>query len=413
MEKLTQPLYSKKTLPQLLLGALTALLFSAFIYLADFGIEIKALNTIDALLAFWLLLHIPKKALLFAGFFIGLLWFYWISYSFKYTGNGAIAPFVVLGFGIVYMLFFGVLALSDKAYIRALLLFALSFFAPMNFNWMQLSLPFVESYIGIYKWQLALVLLALSLDSLIQNKRYKPLPLLLLLGALNYTGYPPQEDAPLKIKLVQTDVKQSEKWTKAALRPTILMIYNEIERAAKEGYDLVVLPESVVPLYLNKTPKLIEQLQYLSTDIDIVLGALLYENGKNYNVAYHFDRNGNYEIAKKVVLVPFGEYIPLPKFLQKWVNDTFFGGGSDFITAKKPTDFTIQGIKFRMAICYEATTEKLYTGNPKYMIAISNNAWFAPSIEPTLQNLLIRYYARRHGTTVYHSANYKGTGVIK
>ena len=413
MKDLTDLLYLRQTLKQLLLGAVTAGLFSAFIYLGYFGFTPKLLNTLSALGAFWLLLHIPKKSVLAAGFFIGILWFYWISYSFKYTGNGAVAPFVVLGFGIIYMLFFGVLSLTDKPYLRALLLFALSFVTPMDFNWMQLSLPFVESYIGIYKWQLALVLLALSLDGFIQDKKYKFLPLLLLLGALNYTGYPPRENAPLKIKLVQTDVKQDEKWTKAALRPTILMIYNEIENAAKEGYDLVVLPESVVPLFLNKTPQLIEQLQYLATDIDVVLGALLYENGKNYNVAYHFDRNGNYEIAKKVVLVPFGEYIPLPKVMQKWVNDTFFGGESDFVTAKKPTDFTIKGVKFRMAICYEATTERLYAGDPKYMIAISNNAWFAPSIEPTLQNLLLRYYSRLHGTTIYHSANYRGTGVIK
>ena len=413
MKKVTDILHSQKNSSQLLLGALTALLFSAFIYLSNVGIEIKLLNTLTAVAGFWLLLHIPKKAVLAAGFLIGILWFYWISYSFKYTGNGAIAPLIVLGFGIIYMLFFGLLALSDKPYIRAFLLFALSFVAPMDFNWMQLSLPFVESYIGIYKWQLALVLAALSLDGLIKEKRFKPLPLLLLLGALNFTGYPPREDAPLKIKLVQTDVKQDEKWTKAALRPTVLMIYNEIENAAKEGYDLVVLPESVVPLFLNKTPQLVEQLQYLATDIDVVLGALLYANGKNYNVAYHFDRNGNYEIAKKVVLVPFGEYIPLPNFMQKWVNDTFFGGGSDFVTAEKPTDFTIRGVKFRMAICYEATTDRLYAGNPKYMIAISNNAWFAPSIEPTLQNLLLRYYARKYGTTIYHSANYRGTGVNK
>lgn len=393
---------------------MTAVFFSAFIYLSDLGVELKVLNTLDALVAFWLLLHVPKRTLLLSGFFIGIFWFYWISYSFKYTGNGYIAPFIVLGFGVVYMLYFGVAALSDKPYIRAFILFLVSFYAPLHFNWMQLSLPFVESYIGIYKWQLALVLGALSLYELVPKKELRPLVLVLLLGALNlFTPYPPREDAPLKIKLVQTDVKQEEKWTKAALRPTVLMIYRQIEQAAKEGYDLVVLPESVVPLFLNKNPKLVEQLQCLATDIDVVLGALYYEGGKNYNVAYHFDQNGNFEIAKKVVLVPFGEYIPLPKFMQKWVNDTFFGGASDFTTAKKPHDFTIQGVEFRAAICYEATTKELFANNPRYMIAISNNAWFAPSIEPTLQNLLMRYYARKHGTTIYHSANFRGTGVVK
>ena len=408
-----QQLTTKQSLQSILLGFVTALLFSIFIYLADMGIEIKTLNTITALIAFYLLLHIDRKALLSAGFFIGIFWFYWISYSFKYNGAGYIAPFVVLGFGIVYMLFFGVAALSDKPYTRALILFGMSFVAPVDFNWMQLSLPFVESYLGICKWQLAVILLSLSLGSLIPKKQLKPLPFLLLLFAINYHDYPLRENAPLKIKLVQTDVKQEDKWTKKALRPTILMVYKKIEEATHQGYDLVVLPESVIPLFLNRHPTLVDQFLLLSRNIDIVLGALMIENNKHFNVTYHFSDGKNIEIAKKVVLVPFGEYIPLPSFLKKFVNDTFFEGASDFVTAKKPTDFTIKGIRFRNAICYEATTDTLYQNDPKYLIATSNNAWFAPSIEPTLQNLLLRYYSRLHGTTIYHSANYKGTGVVR
>jgi apolipoprotein N-acyltransferase len=118
-------------------------------------------------------------------------------------------------------------------------------------------------------------------------------------------------------------------------------------------------------------------------------------------------------VAKKLVLVPFGEYIPLPDFMKKFVNDTFFAGASDFLTAKHPTDFLIKGVKFRNAICYEATCKELYVGNVQFMIAISNNAWFTPSIEPTLQKLLMEYYARKNGVTIYHAANAAGTGVIK
>jgi len=70
-------------------------------------------------------------------------------------------------------------------------------------------------------------------------------------------------------------------------------------------------------------------------------------------------------------------------------------------------------VKFRNAICYEATCEELYKGDIKYVIAISNNAWFLPSIEPTLQKLLMEYYARRHNVTIYHAANMSGTGIIK
>jgi len=290
------------------------------------------------------------------------------------------------------------------------MLFALSFFEPFDWNWMQIELLFVDSYIGVFKYQLFFVLAALSLPNYLKFK-YKDASLFLLILALNFTPSI-EKEAPLKIKLVSTDISQDKKWIRASLRPTISMAFKEIKNARDAGYDLVVFPESVFPLYMNKSQKLIDQLLLYSQDISIVAGSLYKENGNNYNVTYMFE-NGKYQMAKKLVLVPFGEYIPLPKFAQDFINDMFFAGQSDFVTAEKATDFTIKGIKFRNAICYEATCAEIYEGEVNYVIATSNNAWFAPSIEPTLQKLLMRYYARKNETTIYHSANYKGTGIIK
>jgi len=395
----------------ILLGLLTATFFSAFIYFAEFNLTNKLINTLFGLLALALFLYIPKKAIIYAGFFVGLFWFYWIGYSFEYQGVGYMTPIITLAFGFVYLLFFLPLYFTDKPYIRAFLLFGLSFVEPFDWNWLQIELIFVESYLGIFKWQLALILASLSLPSLL-SKRYKYTPLLLLLLAFNY-GYEKQADAPLKIKLITTDIKQDYKWKREALMPTVSMLFEEIQKAKNEAYEVVVFPESVFPLYMNKNPKLMNELLIASHEIAIVAGTLLIEDNKNYNVTYLFE-DGKYKIAKKLILVPFGEYIPLPAFARKFINDTFFSGASDFITAQEPTDFIIKGIKFRNAICYEATCQELYEGEDvQYIIATSNNAWFTPSIEPTLQNLLLKYYARKNGVTIYHSANYKGSGVIK
>lgn len=400
----------KTKITYLSLGVLTALFFSAFIYFEEYQLTSKLLNTLFGLAALALFLYIPKRAVLVAGFFIGLFWFYWIGYSFEYQGVGYMTPIITLGFALLYLLFFAPLALTNTPYIRAVLLFGLSFVEPLDWNWMQIELLFVDSYIGVYKYQLFIVLLALSSPALI-GSRYRYLPLLLLVAAINY-GYPTQEDAPLKIKLIQTQIPQEYKWSSPALAPTLEMIFQEIQRAQEQKYDVVLFPESVFPLYLNKNPLIIERLLLLSDSITIVAGALLQESGNNYNVTYMFHK-GKYTIAKKLVLVPFGEYIPLPKFAQNIINETFFAGASDFIKAEKATDFIIKGVKFRNAICYEATTQELYDGEPSYILAMSNNAWFTPSIEPTLQKLLLRYYARMNGVTIYHSANAKGTGVIK
>jgi apolipoprotein N-acyltransferase len=400
-----------KIIETILLGLLTAVFFSAFIYFEEYQLTNKLLNTFFALTALTLFLYIPKRSIPIAGFFIGLFWFYWIGYSFEYQGVGYMTPIITLAFGFIYLLFFLPLYFTNKAYIRAILLFGLSFVEPFNWNWLQIELLFVDSYLGIYKYQLFAILAALSLPQLISIKKYKFLPLIVLLFGINY-GYKEQKDAPLKIKLVQTDIKQENKWKRENRSYTIKMIENKISDAIKNSYDVIVFPESVFPFYMNLHPEVIAQMKQFSKSITIVAGSLLREHNHSYNVTYLFS-NTHVQIAKKLVLVPFGEYIPLPKFAQKFINDTFFSGASDFVTADKPTDFTIKGVKFRNAICYEATCEEIYKGDVQFILATSNNAWFAPSIEPTLQKLLLKYYARKNGVTIYHSANHSGSGIIK
>ncbi|MBN2869812.1 MAG: apolipoprotein N-acyltransferase, partial [Campylobacterales bacterium] len=355
------------------------------------------------------MLHAPGRSLPAAGFFIGLLWCYWIGFSFQYYGLGWARELVALGFGIVYLLFFGVLGLTSRPLIRAALLFGLTFVWPMDFNWMQPELVFVESYIGIQKWQFALVLAALALAGWFKGWK-KFLPLLLVFAAVQ-PRYAPPPLPDLKIKLVSTDIPQDFKWQSEQLASTVRDNFAAIDDAIREDYDLVVLPESAFPLYLNHYPELLSMLQERSHRIAILTGTLHEENGLNYNVSYFFD-SGAVTVAKKTILVPFGEYIPLPAFLRGWVNREIFGGGADFVTAEHPTDFTVNGVNFRNAICYEATRAELYTPEARYLIAISNNGWFKPSIEPTLQNLLIRFYARKNHTVVFHAANGGGSGIV-
>jgi len=323
--------------------------------------------------------------------------------------------FITLFFALLYTLFFGTLALTGNPLYRAGILFALSFVEVMDWNWLQVELPFVNTFFGIEKWQYALILSALSLLLYLaprkELKRFRYAPLLLLIGALNFST-PGFIEPPLKIKLYAPTLLQEEKWLPQNSKAITLDNLDAVKRAIREKYDLVVLPESAFPLFLNKAPQIEAILRKYSYQIDIITGALYVENGLHYNVSYHFS-DGKMEMAKKLVLVPFGEYIPLPEFLRSWVNKTFFDGASDFVTAKEPTDFIVKGVKFRNAICYEATCDEIYEGNPKYLVAISNNGWFHPSIEPTLQKLLMRFYAKKHHSIIFHSANMGGAGVIR
>lgn len=388
---------------------LIALFFSAYIYWEHFALTSKTLNTISGLIALYALLHAPKRTVVISGFWIGLLWCYWIGFSFQYYGLGWATWLVALGFGIVYALYYGTMALTTNPFLRAFILFGLTFVWPMDFNWMQPELIFVESYLGFEKWQFVLVLFTLALSGWFEGFK-KTFPLLLLIGAIQ-TSYETPPLPNLKIKLISTDISQDFKWQSERLDQTIQENFDAIDDAIAKGYDLVVLPESAFPLYMNEYDVISEALAKRSQHIAILTGTLHKEDGLNYNVSYLFDQ-GNITVAKKTILVPFGEYIPLPEFLRGWVNREIFGGGADFVTAEKPTDFTIKGVNFRNAVCYEATRKELYTPEVRYMIAVSNNGWFKPSIEPTVQKLLIRFYARKNQTIVFHAANGGGSGIV-
>ena len=63
---------------------------------------------------------------------------------------------------------------------------------------------------------------------------------------------------------------------------------------------------------------------------------LLYvEDNQIFNASY-FIVKIVLSIAKKVVLVPFGEEIPLPKFFVDLINDIFYNGATDYSKASSP-----------------------------------------------------------------------------
>jgi apolipoprotein N-acyltransferase len=172
-----------------------------------------------------------------------------------------------------------------------------------------------------------------------------------------------------------------------------------------------VLPETAFPYFLNKADEIVELLKEKSYEITIVTGALKLEANSVYNSTYVF-QNGQMRIFDKVVAVPFGEVNPLPEFMSKIVNNLFFNGAEDYKTAQKPSDFDIKGVRFRNAICYEATNAKIYEDRPKYIIAMSNNAWFLPSFEPTIQKMLMKHMSVKYGAVIYHSANKSSSFII-
>ncbi len=385
-------------------GLITAILLSAFIYLSYFNIEYRLIDTIFGLLGIYFLLTIPRKAMFIAGFLSGVLWFYWMIISLKYYDLIYLAPVLLLAIGVLYGFIFLLFTLYDKIYFRLIAIFAFTFLGPFGFDWMKFELLFIDSYLGTSKEDFLLILVSLLMIA--KLKKTKLLSIIPLFLAFSFENKTYIENPDIKISMPQVNLSQNLKWEKTYKEMILKNNFEYIDNAIHNKKDLIVLPETVFPLVLNKDEKVLTSLKNKSFEIDIIAGSLYLEKNQFYNVSY-FISKGNVQIAKKLVLVPFGEEIPLPKFFVDLINDVFYEGAEDYSKAKVPTDFIINNQKFRSAICYEATNEKIYQNlnGVKYMIAISNNAWFTPSIQATLQKLLLRYYSKKYNITIFHSVN--------
>jgi apolipoprotein N-acyltransferase len=344
---------------------IVSIFLSLPLYLIHFGIDFKFLNTIIIIIALFLFYKADIKSYPLIGFFTSIFWLWWIAMSFRYYGLTYLIPFIILGIGIFYGLVFWLLTfLRYKLIIILIFVFGFGYISPFGFNWFRYDVLLPHTYF--------------------YNKT-------------------PIQPAPLKIKIVTTHTPQNLKWEKEYIYKEIDDNFKNIDEAIKQKYEVVILPETVFPLPLNLYTDLMQILKKLSKKIVIVTGALSYQNKTYYNSTYVF-KNGKYKIYNKHILVPFGEYIPIP-CCKKFFNKIFFDGAEDYKASPTFVSYEIKGVKFLNAICYEATIEQLYKEKGKYIIAMSNDAWFVPSIETTLQKLLIEYYSLKYNKYVYHSRN--------
>jgi len=427
-------------------GLSIALLSSAFIYLAYWGFSHPFLNTILALTTLYLLLQEEKKVWFFTGLFIGLFWFWWIALSLQHYGMTWAVPIEIIIIMLSYgTIFWGIAWTAEKLssiianihvgwihppkystpsrpkvgeptlhelIIKTIGLLVVSYIHPFSFDWLKPELMFIESYIGIEKWQFTIVLLAITLSI------WKQQFLFLLLVVFAYQPNTVSHQSIDKtIALITTHTSVQDKWNKTLHQLQFDDVFKTIDQAIVDKKQLIIFPESIFPIFLNRSEALMNTFQEKAKHISIVTGGLYWDGKTPRNSTYIFTED-NITIANKVVLVPFGESNPLPDFLSDWVNEVFYDGAVDYIASTEVTNYKINGTTYRNAICFEATSEKLYEkdehGNyPQNMIVLSNNGWFHPSIESSLQKLLLQYYSEKYGTTIYHSVNMSESYVIQ
>jgi apolipoprotein N-acyltransferase len=391
-----------------------------------------------------------------SGFVAGVVFFavtlYWVNIVMTTYGH---LP-VVLSF-LLYLLLAAYLALywgiaswaacrlkEFRSYSFALTLpvfwVALEFlreFLLTGFPWATLGysqhdwLPMVQSadLFGVYGLSYLLVLSNTVIGECLllcrgENPQWRPgkaLAAVLLLLMLNY-GYGEwclQQDIDsrtetLSTAVVQGNIPQDLKWRPDNQINTVKTYRDLSLRAEQEGAsDLIIWPEAAMPFYFQDGGPLAESVAELATETkaSLLFGSPAYRrdsgNLSYLNSAFLLSRTAQVQgRSDKIHLVPFGEYVPLGKFLP-FVNKLVVGIGD--YSPGEINPLPIAEHQLGVLVCYEVIFPELareyVRQGSDLLVNITNDAWFGKSSAPWQHLAMARFRAIENRVWLARSAN--------
>ena len=354
------------------------------------------------------------------GFFLSGI--YWISHSLTYDEQFMyLIPFALILIPLFLGLFFGLGTLMAGPFIANNFVSVLIFCSSLSF------LDFLRSKIltgfpwnlWAYSWSwfpevLQLLnhigLFAFNLLSL----TIFCLPLLLIFKISkeekNYQSINIKKNNSLNVKIVSPnfDLKYNLNFTDIEKLVEKLIRYSEPENNKN---TIFIWPEGVFIGYELSEIKKFKNLfnTNFSDNQMIVFGINTKEDISNnfYNSLVLV--NNNLEVIhqyNKIKLVPFGEFLPFEKFLNKFGFKKITGGHGSFLKGKEQKNIIIDNFEILPLICYEIIfPELLQNKNFNLIFNISEDAWFGGSIGPHQHFAKAIFRAIESNTFVVRSAN--------
>jgi apolipoprotein N-acyltransferase len=195
----------------------------------------------------------------------------------------------------------------------------------------------------------------------------------------------------IKVALVQGNIDQSIKWNPSNQAGTIQIYRNLTLSSRPLAPDLVVWPETAVPLFFQEGGKLAQEVLATAEEIHayLIFGSPAYGlEGKSihyYNRAYLVSPQGKViEYYDKIHLVPFGEYVPLQRYLP-FIHRLVVSAG-DFRSGQKSMPLSFPKAKAGILICFESIFPELGRAMTKngaqLLVNITNDAWYGMTSAP-------------------------------
>jgi len=225
----------------------------------------------------------------------------------------------------------------------------------------------------------------------------------------------PATPGGVRIAVIQPAIDQPLKWDPNHATATLGITTSLTREAGAERPDLIVWPETALPVALRRSSDVLASLTDLSRRlrVPLLIGSLDVETGtppRLHNSAFLLSDRGIVGRYDKMHLVPFGEFVPLSGVLG------FVRGWAEFISELEPgsSPVVFQGppAPFGVVICYEGIfpdlVREFVKSGARVMVNMTNDAWFGRTDGPWQHLAMYPFRAVEHRTAVVRAAN---TGV--
>ena len=297
---------------------------------------------------------------------------------------------------------------------------------PAPFPWLLMGsatwkIPFLRSLYGVagvYGVSYWIVLVNVLIWTMFRvrrggrNRTGMLLIVVLLLPLILYPTLIQSTGQRMRVGVVQGNFQQELKWEEGLREETLRTYLSLTDTAVQKGAQLVVWPETAVPSFYQAEPELIERLRQFASDRDIhlIFGSPGYEiAGREillYNRVYHLPPDGSEEFYDKIMLVPFGEYVPLAGLLP--FVDRMVPGEGEFARGTWGGPFKTP-VPSGALICYEISIPSLGRREVRdgslMLINVTNDAWFGRSWGPYQHLAVSAVRAMENRVPILRAAN--------
>ena len=243
------------------------------------------------------------------------------------------------------------------------------------------------------------------------------IPVVIVIACLIYGAQvlskPIKAASDFKIALAPGNVPQIEKWDPEYWPQIFERYMNLVKAADTEEPDLIVLPETALrgEIFVFEGNVYIKQLKEILADRQIYLLTGLADytaTPKIYNSVYLLsptsEKLGSYS---KIHLVPFGEYVPITRYLPNFIqlSSGFEPGKSIDLFPIPHTENSQMGV----VICFESVFPDLFRKFVKkganVMGILTNDAWFDGTAAPEQHLAMAPLRAVENRVAVFRCAN--------